>query len=188
MQRKKSLSCRKSWSTSWFNWVNVVWNKVVLIVLSSALASACGYHLRGSYELPKSMQNVFIEGGSATFHDQLKSALKTASGKLVDSPDKADVTVKVYQDNIERRVLSLSERGRSNDIELAGHLEYELLGPSRTVLVERTPIDFRREYFNDQQDVIAKDNEESIIRKEMYQQVVRAVLNRGRAAMAASAK
>lgn len=156
----------------------------VILVLASLL-TACGYHLRGAYDLPKSMKNVFVQGGSSTFRDQFNQMLKSSSGKLVETPDKADIVVRVYRDEVERRVLSLSQRGRSNDIELSGHLEYEIIDPKKGILVAREPVDFRREYFNDQQDVIAKDNEETVIRKEMYQQVVRTVINRGRAAIAA---
>lgn len=162
-------------------------NKSVILI-AALLTSSCGYHLRGAYDLPKGMKTIFLQGGSATLREQLKTVLKSSSGQLVTSPDKADIVLRVSKDEIERRVLSLSERGRSNDIELAGHLEFEVIDPKSGVLVEREPIDFRREYFNDQQDVIAKDNEETVIRKEMYQQVVRTMINRSRAALEAKGK
>jgi LPS-assembly lipoprotein len=162
-------------------------NKSVILI-AALLTSACGYHLRGAYDLPKGMKTIFLQGGSTTLREQLKTVLSSSSGQLVTSPDKADIVLRVSKDEIERRVLSLSERGRSNDIELAGHLEFEVIDPKNGVLVEREPIDFRREYFNDQQDVIAKDNEETVIRKEMYQQVVRTMINRSRAALEAKGK
>ena len=165
-----------------------MWIRKVGIVAMALWASACGYHLRGAYDLPKSMKSVYIQGGSSLFREQFTAVLKSSSGQLVDSPEKADVVLRVYTDTIERRVLSLSERGRSNDIELAGHLEYDLHDAKSTVLVAKEPIDFRKEYFNDQQDVIAKDNEETVIRKEMYQQLVRSIINRGRAAFEAKGK
>jgi LPS-assembly lipoprotein len=158
---------------------------VLIVVL---LSTACGYHLRGAYDLPKGMKSVFIQGGSPALREQLKTVMNLSSGQLAATPDKADVVLRVFKDDIERRVLSLSERGRSNDIELAGHLEYSVLDAKNGVLVEREPVDFRREYFNDQQDVIAKDNEETVIRKEMYQQVVRTIINRSRAALEAKGK
>lgn len=152
------------------------------------LTTACGYHLRGAYDLPKQMKSIFLQGGSPIFRDQLNAVLKSSSGKLASSPEKADIVLRVFKDGIERRVLSLSERGRSNEIELDGHLEFELLDAKNGVLVAREPVEFRREYFNDQQDVIAKDNEETVIRNEMYQQVVRQIINRGRAAVETKGK
>lgn len=162
--------------------------KLTFITLTVLLISACGYHMRGAYDLPAQMKNVFIQGGSPIFRDQFNNVLKSSSGQLVDSPEKADMIVRIKKDEIVRRVLSLSERGRSNDIELAGHVEYELVDTKSGVLVANQPVDFRREYYNDQQDVMAKDNEETVIRKEMYQQLVRTIINQGRMALEAKGK
>ncbi len=152
-------------------------------LLTTLVTSACGYHLRGAYDLPKGMQSVFLEGGSALFREQLNNALVSSKGQLASSPDQANVVIRVFEDDIERRALSLGSGGRSNDIELAGQLEYQILDNKNGVLVAREPIKFRREYYNDQQAVIAKGNEETVIKKEMYSQVVRTIINRGRAAL-----
>lgn len=160
----------------------------LISLISVLLISACGYHLRGAYDLPKGMNSIYVEGGSALFREQLNAALATSKGKLAASPEQADVILRVLDENIERRVLSLSSRGRSNDIELAGRLEFQLLNNKSDILIAREPVDFRREYFNDQQDVIAKTNEEMVIKKELYAQVVRTIINRGRAALEAKAK
>jgi LPS-assembly lipoprotein len=160
----------------------------LVVLIAAVLTTACGYHLRGAYDLPKGMKSIFLQGGSPALRSQLNDVLKSSSGQLAPSPEKADIVLRIFKDEIQRRVLSLSERGRSNEIELAGHLEFEVLDAKNGVLVAREPIDFRREYFNDQQDVIAKDNEETVIRAEMYQQVVRAIINRGRAAIDAKGK
>jgi len=147
------------------------------------MATACGHHLRGASDLPKGMNNLYLEGGSPILREQFESALKSSSGHLVASPDQANIVVRIYNDEINRRTLSLSGRGRSNDLELAGHLEFEVIDPKSGLLISREPVNFRREYFNDQQDVIAKDNEETVIKKEMYQQAVRTIINRSRMAL-----
>jgi LPS-assembly lipoprotein len=159
-----------------------------VILIAALLATACGYHLRGAYDSPIGMKSIFLQGGSPALREQLNTVLESSSGRLAVSPEQADIVLRIFKDSIERRVLSLSERGRSNEIELDGHLEFELLDAKNGVIVAREPINFRREYFNDQQDVIAKDNEEVVIRNEMYQQVVRTIINRGRAAITAQGK
>jgi LPS-assembly lipoprotein len=162
--------------------------KRTIILITTLISTACGYHLRGAYDLPKGMDNIFLDGGSPILREQLETALKSSSGHLVASPENANIVIRIFNDEIERRTLSLSERGRSNDIELDGHVEFETIDPKSGVLVSREPINFRREYFNDQQDVIAKDNEETVIRKEMYQQVVRTIINRSRMALETKGK
>jgi LPS-assembly lipoprotein len=160
----------------------VLTKKTIALTLT-LMATACGYHLRGASGLPKGMSNLYLEGGSPILREQFETTLKSASGHLVASSDKADIVVRIYNDEITRRTLSLSGRGRSNDLELAGHVEFEVIDPKSGMLVSREPVDFRREYFNDQQDVIAKDHEETVIKKEMYQQAVRTIINRSRMAL-----
>lgn len=159
-----------------------------LLIMLTVLMSACGYHLRGAYDIPKGMKSILLQGGTPAFRQQLNEALKSSSGQLAKSPDKADVILRIYADRIERRAVSLSERGRSNQIELDGLMEYAMMDKNNKVILSRQPIVMRREYFNDQQDIIAKDNEEIVIRNEMYQQAVRTILNRGRSALAIKAK
>jgi LPS-assembly lipoprotein len=84
--------------------------------------------------------------------------------------------------------LSLSARGRANDFELDYRLEYELVNKANAVLLPRQSLEVRREYFNDQQEIIAKDNEEIVIRDEMYQQAVSTIINRARTVLDASPK
>jgi LPS-assembly lipoprotein len=165
-----------------------MWIYKPAVLIAALMITACGYHLRGSYDLPKGMNKIFLQGGSPLLQEQLNNVLKTSSGRIVDSPEKANVILRIFSDDIERRTLSFSERGRSNDIELAGHLEFDVLDPKKGVLVSREPINFRREYYNDQQDALAKDTEETVIRKEMYLQVVRQIINRSRMALEAKGK
>ena len=160
-----------------------MWITKTAILLAALMVAACGYHLRGAYDLPKGMDKIYLEGGSPIFREQLDTVLKSSAGKLVASPDKANAVLRIYNENIERRTLSLSNTGRSNDLELAGHLEFDVLDSKNAMLVTREAIDFRKEYYNDQQAAMAKDNEEIVIRKEMYQQVVRQIINRSRAAL-----
>lgn len=159
-----------------------------LVILIALLTSACGYHLRGASDVPKGMKSVYLDGGSLTLREQFNEVLHSSSGQLAVAPENADVTIRILKDDIERRVLSLSQRGRSNEIELAGLLEFQLIDAKQGVLIGNEPVVFRRQYFNDQQDVIAKGNEETVIRKEMYKQAVRTIISRSRTVLESKGK
>ncbi len=159
-----------------------------LVIIAAALTSACGYHFRGAYALPASLQNIYLEGASATLRNQFSEVLKSSSGQLLKDPKGAGIVIKIFNEEQQRRVLSLSSRGKSNEFELESRLEFELSNAANAVLLPREPVEVRRAYYNDQQDIIAKDNEEAVIRKEMAQQVVRAILNRARVVLEAGAK
>lgn len=161
--------------------------KAVVFVLA-LLLSACGYHLRGALELPENMKNVYVEGGSGPLLEQFGRIMKTSSAKLASSRKGAGIVVKIFNEDFNRRVLSLSERGKTNEFELVYHLDYELANAADVSLMERQTVEVRREYYNDQQFIIAKDNEEAVIRNEMYQQAVQTIVNRAKVVLEANAK
>ena len=152
------------------------------------LLSACGYHLRGALELPANLKNVYVEGGSAPLLDQFKQTMKSTSTQLTSSRKGAGLVIKVFNEDFSRRVLSLSSRGKSNEFELLYRLDYELANANDAKMMERQTVEIRREYYNDQQFVIAKDNEENVIRNEMYQQAVNSIVNRARMILESGAK
>lgn len=159
------------------------------VILGMAfLLSACGYHLRGALELPAGLKNVYLEGGSGQLQEQFNSAMKTSSVGIASSPETAGMIVRIFNEDNQRRVLSLSSTGTANDFELEYRFDYELVDSKNKVLMPRQSVEIKREYYNDQVAVIAKGNEEAVIRNEMYQQAVRSIVNRARVALAASPK
>ncbi len=152
------------------------------------LLSACGYHLRGALDLPTGMRHVYLDGGSAPLREQFKRTLKSSSGKLASAPEGAGLTIRIFGEDFNRRALSLDAKGKAEEFELFYRLEYEVLGSGKSVLMKRQPVEIRRDYFNDQQDIMAKDNEEAVIRNEMYQQAVRTIVDRARVVLEANAK
>ena len=162
--------------------------KKSVILGMALLLSACGYHLRGALELPAGLKNVYLEGGSGQLQELFNSAMKTSSVGIASSPETAGIIVRIFNEDNQRRVLSLSSTGTANDFELEYRFDYELVDSKNKVLMPRQSVEIKREYYNDQVAVIAKGNEETVIRNEMYQQAVRSIVNRARVALAASPK
>lgn len=154
--------------------------KTVPLVFVLVLAS-CGYHLRGAVDLPEQLHKVYLANASAPLIEQFSKSLKMSSGTMVNTIDQASTVVNVLNERMDQRVLSLSNTGKANEFELYYSLDFQLQDPTGTVLVERQTVEINRDYFNDQEAIIAKTNEEAVIRKEMYQQAVRSIVDRARA-------
>lgn len=167
--------------------MSVVTKKAAIFIMA-LLLGACGYHLRGALDLPAGMTNIYMDGGSAPLREQFKRTLRSSAGKLVNSPEGAGMIIKIFGEDFNRRALSLSSRGKAEEFELFYRLEYELLGSGSSVLMSRQPLEIRRDYFNDQQDIMAKESEEAVIRNEMYQQAVRTIVDRARVVLEANAR
>lgn len=162
--------------------------KKSVILIMALLSSACGYHLRGALDLPAGMKNVYLEGGSGELREQFRRVMEISSVPLASSPETAGIIVKIFDEDSQRRVLSLSSGGTANDFELGYRFDYEIVDAKNKVLMARQPVEIKREYYNNQLAIIAKDNEETVIRNEMYQQAVRTMVNRARVALEASPK
>ncbi|MGZ8226817.1 MAG: LPS-assembly lipoprotein LptE [Methylococcaceae bacterium] len=162
-------------------------SKKIVVFVAVLLLSACGYHLRGALDMPQGFKNVYLDGASPQLREQFTKVLKASSSQLTDSPEGAGMVIRIAGENASQRVLSLSSRGRSNELELYYRLEYEFANSTNGLLMARQPLEIKREYFNNQQDIIAKSNEETVIRNEMYLQAVNAIVNRARAVLKANA-
>ena len=162
--------------------------KKSVILIMALLLNACGYHLRGAFELPAGLKNIFLEGGSAQLQEQFKKAMELSSVPIASSADKAGIVIRISDENSLRRVLSLASTGAANDFELDYQFYYEIADAKNKVLMARQPVEIKREYYNDQTAIIAKEAEELLIRNEMYQQAVRTMVSRAKVAFETSSK
>jgi len=162
--------------------------KKSVILIAALLLSACGYHLRGALELPAGLKNIYLEGGTAPFREQFNSVMNISSVPLASSPETAGMIVRIFNEDSQRRALSLNASGTANDFELAYRLDFDLVDAKNRVLMPRQSVEVKREYYNDQLAIIAKGNEEALIRNEMYLQAVRSIVNRARVALETSSK
>ncbi len=161
--------------------------KFLLLWLVTML-TACGFHPRNDYSLPLELKSVFLEGGSPALREQMRQQLRHSKGELSETLATSSMVIKLFDEQFKRRGVSLSERGKTNEFELIYHVEYELATPKDAVLLARQPLEIRRDYYNDQQAVLARDNEETTLRLEMAQQVVRTLLNQARFTLEKSEK
>lgn len=161
----------------------MIWIKHTLLLIFLLLISACGYHLRGSIDLPQGLKAIHLQNSSSQLRKSFKQTLKSIDGKLVETQKEAGITIQVVKEHMENRVLSLSNTGRINEVELVYSLHFMMLDKKGKSLKERQEIVIRRDYFNDQGDVLAKNNEDQTIRSEMYDQAVQSIIQRARVAL-----
>lgn len=154
---------------------------VVMAVLSVLVG--CGYHLRGSIEMPETLKNMYVFGASAPLQSEIQSIMKASKGKIVGSPNDAGVVVKVLKEDMRSRVLSIGSTGKSSESELEYYLRFQFFDAKENALMDEQVVEISREFFNDQTAVLAKGNEEQLIRNEIYKQVARMILARARIAI-----
>jgi LPS-assembly lipoprotein len=149
--------------------------KSTFLLISILFISACGYHLRTGMTLPEGLNKVYLLQGSEPLRKSFKKMLRMINGNLVESGEDADLIVRILSEKMDSRVLSLNNTGRVNEVELVYNLSFILLDQDGEELKEEQSVEIRKEYFNDQGDILAANNEADTIRKEMYDEAVMAV-------------
>lgn len=155
----------------------------ISLVLLLGLLSACGYHLRGSIELPEDLKSMYLFGASSNLQSEVSLILRGSKGKIGPSPNEAGLVIKFLKEDMRSRVLSVGTTGKSSEVELNYYLRFQFYDNQETPLMDEQTIELSREYFNDQTAVLAKESEELIIRKEMYKQAARMLVSRAQIAV-----
>ena len=149
----------------------------------SFLLTACGYHLRGEIELPESLRKMYVHGASVELSDAIKQAFRSTTGEIVQNSADAGMVLSIIDEDYRRRTVSISSSGYSNEYDLIYRLVFDLIDKDGNELVSAQRIEVSQAYFNQQSSdtVLSKENEEQVLRKELYLKAVRSVIERARA-------
>jgi len=147
------------------------------------LLSACGYHLRGALQLPEALKKIYIQGASAELKQAITTTFRSASGSIVTNPADAGMVLNVIHEDYQRRTISLNADGYSNEYELIYQVTFEMLDSQGAELVAEQTVKLSKAYFNEQSSdtVLSKGNEEAVLRKGLYEQAVRSIVERTKA-------
>lgn len=147
------------------------------------MLTACGYHLRGGVDLPESLKTMYVRGASPELSAAIERTFRMTSGKLVKRSSEAGMILQVLDEYYQRRTVSLSSTGFSNEYELIYRLTFDLLDNKGNKLITKQTIEVTESYYNAQRSstLLSKDNEEIILRQGLYEEAVRSVIQRARA-------
>lgn len=140
-----------------------------LLLLVTALLSACGFHLAGTRELPEPLRRVYVDYSQAyrVSEPPLVAALRlrvtrrggVASGKL----SAASAILRLSDLRETREVLSVGADGKAVEYRLTTSVSYQLIGGEQ-VLVMPDVLTLSRDYSFNAQQVLAKEAEEARLR------------------------
>jgi LPS-assembly lipoprotein len=160
---------------------------LLLILCVSTVVTACGFQLRGSGRQSGSVivGQVYIEdSGGVSVVQQLRNALTAQQVQFAAFRKDADTVISVGNEVLSRRVASISASGRVSEYELLHAVDLLTLRSRDGVKAGEIPLDEQnlpkpqtvsviRDYTYDETDVLAKNDEEQILRGEMKEELVR---------------
>ena len=142
------------------------------------LLAACGFHLRGTANLPQ--ETIYISAPSySPFANDLRRAIRAGTNtRVTDNAQYADATLYILNEYRLKSILSLTPQGTVREFQLRYAISYRLVGKEEKETVPPSEISLVRSYvFNDQQ-VLAAESEEALLYRDMQQDAVQQLLRR----------
>jgi LPS-assembly lipoprotein len=145
-----------------------------------ALASSgCGFQLQGRTPLPSTLAKTYVVAGDqqTDFVQGLRKALITSGGKLASRSEDATGTVRVITDTVTQKILSVSANNVPREYEITYTVEFSVSAPGKELLPSQK-VEVTRTYSFNERTLLAKENEEDILREGMARDLVGIVMRR----------
>lgn len=153
---------------------------LILLVLVALSLPGCGFHLRGSVDMPSQMEITFIQGGNpySVFIIELRQALESRNIELVTTSEDATAVLHVISQRSDRRTLSVDLTGKSLEFLIQYEVEFELRGEGDEVILPVQKVTSERAFVFVKTDVLGAEREANYIRDELERELVTLVMMR----------
>jgi outer membrane lipopolysaccharide assembly protein LptE/RlpB len=156
---------------------------ILPLFLVFSLVAGCGFQLRGTdanYSL-EHLSPLYISGLGQTdpLFIMLRGQLAGSGVQVVANPAQAKELLHIYGRTAEKKTHSVTGRGKTLEYELTESLSFNLGGPPDAMAqAQNKPVTVRRVYVNPETETLARQTEETDLRRDMQQQLVGMLLQR----------
>jgi LPS-assembly lipoprotein len=143
----------------------------------SCVLAACGFRLRGARELPAGMALTHIQSGTpgSPLVAYLKRFLRDSSVQVVEQPA-PDAAVPKIRESSTRRVLSVGTDAKAREYELRLSAIFSLSMPGTERGFPEKTITLSRDYVFDRLAVLAANEEETMLARDMQRELARMIV------------
>ncbi|WP_077285806.1 LPS assembly lipoprotein LptE [Cognaticolwellia aestuarii] len=151
-------------------------SKILTFSIVVMMLNGCGFQLRGNYLLAPELQT--MEFSSVDQFGELtrliKQHLTVNDVTLVQQSTQSIPQMRILQDNLDRRTLSVFPNGQVAEYELIYTVRYQILIPGQDV--QNFSFELNRDYQDDPDIALAKSRELSLMLREMRQEAANKIL------------
>ncbi|WP_371377078.1 LPS assembly lipoprotein LptE [Thalassotalea aquiviva] len=147
-----------------------------LILIALSVLTGCGFKLRGDYLLPESMTTLYVS--STDVHGELtrlvKRHLSINNVHIVKQSAAGIPELRILNDGLDRRTLSLFENGQVAEYELTYTVNYEVIFEGQEQ--QKFEFELHRNYQDNPDRALAKSRELTLLRTEMRAEAANRIL------------
>lgn len=152
--------------------------KTILVSGLLSLLVACGFQLRGSYTLPYESLYIDLPTGSVLGAKLKQQIRANGSTRLALSKEETQAILIQTIENRERLILSLNTAGRVREVRLRYRYAFRVVDPQGREWVPNTGIELTRDLTYDDSAILAKDQEEQLLWRDMEDDLAQQLLRR----------
>lgn len=151
--------------------------KLLISCLLISLISGCGFHLRGTVNLPKGIEPFYIIANQPNdvIYVELNNIFNANGLTLTEDPGAANYQLVITNQKRDRRTTAVGIDGRAAEYQLLETVTYNLKDNRGRIASGPSEITERRTLRNSPNRVISTESEEKLLRTEMKRNLARKI-------------
>jgi LPS-assembly lipoprotein len=155
----------------------------LVVLISAALVSACGFRPRGSVALPEDLRQFYIDAPT-DISDELATFLDSGGATIIAAREEADAVISVRSENFQDRVVAVDAvTGKAREFELLYTLDFSVRMKDGAMLVAPERVAVKRIFVFDPTAVLGATNNVQSLRLDMRRDAAEKIIRRTEAAL-----
>ena len=151
--------------------------KTVVAVALLVAVAGCGFKLRGTADVP--FETLYLPGATGGIALDLKRNIEAGThAKVVDDPAKAEAVLQFTEESRQKEVLSLTGTGRVREFQLRYRVGFRVHDGKGNDYVPQNTVQLTRDVTFNDTEILAKEQEEQLLFRDMQSDMVQQILRR----------
>jgi LPS-assembly lipoprotein len=151
--------------------------RLILAALGLSLG-ACGFRLRGEQAIALKTIYLATPPNSPVGAEIARNLRAAGDVTLVSERKQAQGIVELLGETRDREVLAVNAQGRAREFTLRLSTRFRVVAPDGTELLAPTTLSARRDISINDADILAREQEEGLLYRDMQSDIVRQMINR----------